>query len=81
MVQVEEVVVDQGRPVDSCDEEFIDFCGACETVDRAAAELEVACDGAKAVAAFDAFVDLLVAFASAGDQRPWAAMDVQLPAV
>ncbi|WUW26441.1 hypothetical protein OG521_39030 [Streptomyces sp. NBC_01463] len=52
------VVVDQDRPVDDCDEEFIDFGGACEAIDRAAAELEVACDGAKAAAAFDAFVEL-----------------------
>lgn len=28
-----------------------------------------------------AFVDLLVAFAGAGDQRPWPSMDVQLCAV
>ncbi|MCM2389472.1 hypothetical protein NBG84_14415 [Streptomyces sp. CWNU-1] len=78
MVQVEAVIVDQRGPVDGCDEKFIDFCGACEAVDRAAAELEVACDSAKAVTAFDAFVDQLVAFASAGDQRPRPSVDVQL---
>ncbi|MFE6130966.1 hypothetical protein ACFQ6Q_22325 [Streptomyces sp. NPDC056437] len=56
MVQVEAVIIDQGGSVDGCDEEFIDFCGARESVDGAAAELEVACDRAKAVAAFDALV-------------------------
>ncbi|MER7600060.1 hypothetical protein [Streptomyces hydrogenans] len=81
MVRVEAVVVDQGGPIGGCDEKFIDAGGACEAVDRAAAELEVARDGAKAVAAFDALVNLLVAVAGAGDQRPGPAVDVQLRAV
>ncbi|WP_329448316.1 hypothetical protein OG906_35020 (plasmid) [Streptomyces sp. NBC_01426] len=50
MVQVEAVIVDQGKPVDRCEEKLIGFCRAREAVDRTAAELEIACDGAKAVA-------------------------------
>ncbi|MFD3472093.1 hypothetical protein ACFWWM_38390 [Streptomyces sp. NPDC058682] len=81
MVQVDAVVVDQGGAVDGCDEGFIGACSVCEAVDGAAAELEVACDGAEAVSAFDAFMDLPVAFAGAGYERPWPAVDVQLYAL
>ncbi|MEW1565570.1 hypothetical protein AB0454_21600 [Streptomyces sp. NPDC093509] len=54
--------------------------GLSEAVDRSAAEAEaeVAGDGAKAAAAFDAFVDLLVAVPGAGDQRPGSSVNVQL---
>ncbi|MFJ2590783.1 hypothetical protein, partial [Streptomyces sp. NPDC087538] len=80
VVQVEAVIVDQRGAVGGGKEEFRDVGGPCEAVDRAAAEVEIACDGTEAVAAFDAFVDLLVAFTSAGDQRPRPSMDVQLRA-
>ncbi|WP_406527228.1 hypothetical protein [Streptomyces sp. I8-5] len=58
VVQVEVVIVDQRGAVSSGEEEFRDVGGPWEAVDRAAAEAEIACDGPKAVAMFDAFVDL-----------------------
>ena len=67
--------------MDGCDEKLLDFGGAGEAVDCAAAEVEVACDGAKAVAMCDAFGDLLVAFAGAGGQRSWPSVIVRLSAV
>ncbi|MFF9573030.1 hypothetical protein [Streptomyces sp. NPDC014685] len=81
VVQVVAVIVDQRGAVGGGKEEFRDVGGPCEAVDRAAAEVEIACDGTEAVAAFDAFVDLLVAFTGAGDQRLRPSMDVQLRAV
>ncbi|MDK0524110.1 hypothetical protein [Streptomyces sp. ML-6] len=80
VVQVEAVIVDQRGAVGGGKEEFREVGGPCEAVDRAAAEVEIAYDGTEAVAAFDAFVDLLVAFTGAGDQRLRPSMDVQLRA-
>lgn len=50
MGQIEAVVTDQRGAVGGGKEEFRDVGGPCEAVDRAAAEVEVACDGTKAVA-------------------------------
>ncbi|MEV5880965.1 hypothetical protein AB0L75_43735, partial [Streptomyces sp. NPDC052101] len=59
------------------DEKLLDIGGPGEAQDGAAAEAELAGDGSQAVAAFDAFVDPLVAFAGAGDQRPLPSVHVQ----
>ncbi|MEV6212771.1 hypothetical protein [Kitasatospora sp. NPDC051914] len=60
------------------DKELLHVGGSGETQDGAAAEAEFTGDGTQAVAAFDAFVDLLVTLASAGDQGTRSAVDVQL---
>lgn len=58
-------------------EKLLSIGGLGEAQDGAAAESEFSGDGAQAVAAFDALVDLLVAFAGAGNQRPGPSMHVQ----
>nr|WP_309050451.1 hypothetical protein [Streptomyces sp.] len=63
--------------MDHRDEKLFDVSGPGEAQNGAAAETEFAGDGSQAVAAFDAFVDLLVAFAGAGDQRPRPSVHVQ----
>ncbi|MFF8618923.1 hypothetical protein [Streptomyces sp. NPDC015350] len=80
MVQVEAVIVDQRGAVGGGGEGFRDVGGPCEAADRAAAGMEIARDGTKAVATFDALVDLLAAFTGAGGQRPRPSMDVRLRA-
>jgi len=78
MMQMEPVVVDQAGALVRCDEEFFDTGGSGETQNGAAAEVEFTGDGAQAVAALDAFVDLLVTLTGAGDQGTWSSVDIQL---
>lgn len=77
VMQIEPVVVDHARAVGCRDEKLLDIGGPREAQDGAAAEAELPGDGPQAVATFDAFVDLLVAFAGAGDQRPLPTVHVQ----
>ncbi|MEU5590990.1 hypothetical protein [Streptomyces chrestomyceticus] len=78
MVQVEPVVVDLARAVDRPGQKLFDPGGPGEAQNGAAAETEFPDDGSQAVAAFDAFVDLLVALPRAGDKGTRPAVDVQL---
>ncbi|RSO09318.1 hypothetical protein DMH18_17995 [Streptomyces sp. WAC 06783] len=77
MVQVEPVVVDLAQTVDRSGQKLSDPGGPCEAKNGAAAETEPG-DGTQAAAAFDAFVDLLVALTRAGDEGTRPAVDVQL---
>jgi hypothetical protein len=59
-------------------EKLLGLGGPGEAQDGAAVEAELPGDGPQAVSAFDAFVDLLVALAGAGHERPRPAVHVQL---
>ncbi|MDX3452084.1 hypothetical protein PV396_09020 [Streptomyces sp. ME02-8801-2C] len=76
-MQIEPVVVDHARAVGCRDEKLLDIGGPGEACDGASTEAEFTGDGSQAAATFDAFVDLLVAFAGAGDQPPLPIVHVQ----
>lgn len=76
-MRVEPVVVDHAGAVGCRDEELLDLGGPGEAQDGAAAEAEFTGDGSQDGAAFDAFVDLLVAFAGASDERALTSVHVE----
>ncbi|MGW0547859.1 hypothetical protein [Streptomyces altiplanensis] len=75
-MQIEPVVVDRAGAVGCCGEKFFNLGGTSESDNGAAAEVGFTGDGPQAAATLDAFVDLWVTFAGAGDRtrgrmRPW----------
>ncbi|MEU8975301.1 hypothetical protein AB0D11_39780 [Streptomyces monashensis] len=77
VTRMEPVVVDHARAVGCRDEKLLGIGGPGESQDGATAERQFAGDRSQAVATFDAFVDLLVAFAGAGGGRPLPSVHVQ----